>query len=41
MTDPEIAPWIAVLVIVFTVWRAFQGPYSDRSRSLWHSRLPW
>ena len=29
MNDYEIAPWVAVVVIVLTVWRAFHGPYSD------------
>lgn len=41
MTDAEIAPWVAVLVIVFTVWRGFQRPDSHRRRSFWHSRMPW
>jgi hypothetical protein len=28
------APWVVVLVIVFSVWRAFHGPYSD---DVWQS----
>jgi hypothetical protein len=41
MNDYNIAPWVVVLVIVFTIWRAFHGPYSDRTwRSLWRARRP-
>ena len=25
----DVAPWVVVLVIVFSIWRAFHGPYSD------------
>ena len=25
----RLEPWVAVVVIVLTVWRAFHGPYSD------------
>jgi hypothetical protein len=27
--DYNIAPWVAVVVIVLTIWRAFHGPHSD------------
>jgi hypothetical protein len=29
VNDYAIQPWVAVVVIAFTVWRAFHGPYSD------------
>jgi hypothetical protein len=29
MNNYEVAPWVAAVVIVLTVWRAFHGPYSD------------
>jgi hypothetical protein len=39
MTNYEVAPWVVIIVVVFTIWRAFHGPYSDRSwRSLWRGR---
>jgi len=25
----DVAPWVVVLVIVFSIWRAFHGPHSD------------
>jgi hypothetical protein len=33
VNDYTVAPWVAVVVIVFTVWRAFHGPYSDKNWS--------
>ena len=26
----EISPWVAIVVIALTIWRAFHGPYGDR-----------
>jgi hypothetical protein len=28
MANYEIAPWVAVVVIALTIWRALHGPYS-------------
>jgi hypothetical protein len=30
----NVAPWVVVLVVVFSIWRAFHGPYSDE---VWQS----
>ena len=30
----NVALWVVVLVIAFSVWRAFHGPYSDE---VWRS----
>jgi hypothetical protein len=29
MADYEVATWIAIVVIVLSIWRAFHGPHSD------------
>jgi hypothetical protein len=42
MNDYVVAPWVAVVAIVFSVWRAFHGPYSDESwkdTTMWIQRL--
>jgi hypothetical protein len=27
--DYNVEPWVAVIVIVLTIWRAFHGPYNE------------
>ena len=39
MPDYEVAPWVVVLVVVFTVWRAFHGQYS--SDESWQATTHW
>lgn len=29
MNEYAIAPWLAVVVIALTIWRALHGPYND------------
>jgi hypothetical protein len=38
MADYDVSPWIAIVVIVLSVWRAFHGPYSDE---WWHATTQW
>ncbi|HKE82225.1 MAG TPA: hypothetical protein VKB50_00655 [Vicinamibacterales bacterium] len=34
----NVAPWVVVAVIVFSVWRAFHGPYSAEN---WKAFTQW
>ena len=38
MNDYVVAPWVAVVVIILSVWRAFHGPYSDET---WNATTRW
>jgi hypothetical protein len=38
MSDYAVAPWVVIVVIVLSVWRAFHGPYSDE---WWLSTTQW
>jgi hypothetical protein len=37
-TYDSLAPWVVVAVIVFSVWRAFHGPYSAEN---WNAFTQW
>jgi hypothetical protein len=38
MADYNVAPWVVIAVVVFSVWRAFHGPYSHEN---WKAFTHW
>ena len=38
MNDYVVAPWLAIAVIVLSIWRAFHGPHSDE---WWNATTQW
>jgi hypothetical protein len=38
MTEYSVAPWVVVVIIVSSIWRAFHGPHSD---DWWRSTKSW
>lgn len=38
MTEYTVAPWVALVVVVLSVWRASHGPYSTE---WWSATTQW